>query len=324
MSFAAIVALTLQASLALLVFDIGLNTAPRDAAFLIDRPGLFARSVLSMNVITPLVALWMAEVLSLHRAVELALIATSVSPIPPFMPIKTTSAGGEESYAVSLLVAESLLAIILVPVTIWLFGDISGQSLYISAGAVMRVVGLTVLLPVAAGIGLRRYGPQIASQLGKPARVTAIVLLVAGLIPLMFDVWEPMLQLIGNGHVAAFAALAVVGLGVGHSLGGPVVEDRPVLALSTSARHPAVAITIVTATFPGQRLAPAGVLLALITASLVGIPYTAWIKRQMDERAGDRRPIVSTRQSLPAARRSAPRHGPPAELPARRRSNRPS
>ena len=49
---------------------------------------------------------------------------------------------------------------------------------------------------------------------------------------LMVDAGEPMMQLIGNGHVAAFAALAVVGLGVGHSMGGPVVEERPVLALS--------------------------------------------------------------------------------------------
>src|SRR5262249_6973379 len=199
-----------------------------------------------------------------------------------------------------------------------------GQSLYISVRSVMRVVGVTVLLPVGAGVAVRRYAPHAASRLAKPARVTAIVLLIVGLVPLMIMTWEPMMQLIGNGHVAAFAALAGVGLGVGHWLGGPVVEDRPVLALSTSARHPAVAIAIVTATFPGQRLAPAGVLLALITASLVAIPYSAWIKQQMDARAGDRRPIVSTRQPLRPARPSAPRHRPPAELPARRRSNRPS
>jgi bile acid:Na+ symporter, BASS family len=324
MSFAAIGVLTLQASLALLVFAIGLTTAPRDAASLIHRPGLFSRSVLSMNVIMPLVALWMAAVLSLHPAVELALIATAVSPIPPFMPLKTTTAGGEESYAVSLLVGESLLAIILVPVSIWLLGDFFGQSLYVSPASVTRVVGASVLLPAAAGIGVRRYAPHVASWLAKPARLTAIVLLIVALVPLMVTLWEPMMQLVGNGHIAAFAALAVVGLGVGHSLGGPSVEDRPVLALSTSARHPAVAIAIVTATFPGQRLAPAGVLLALITASLTAIPYTAWIKRQMDARAGDVRPIVTTRRAFPPARPSAPQHRPPAELTARRRSNRPS
>ena len=94
-----------------------------------------------------------------------------------------------------------------------------------------------------------------------------------------------MLSLIGDGALIAIVAFTILGLAVGHALGGPRSDERAVLALATAARHPAVAIGIVLAAFPDDELAPTAVLLAVLVSTLAAAPYTAWRKRLHLEQA---------------------------------------
>jgi bile acid:Na+ symporter, BASS family len=74
----------------------------------------------------------------------------------------------------------------------------------------------------------------------------------------------------------------LVGLAVGHLLGGPDPEDRTVLALSTAMRHPAIAIAIAQSNFPDQKLAPAAILLYLLVSVIAAAPYLKWTKRHRE------------------------------------------
>jgi bile acid:Na+ symporter, BASS family len=67
---------------------------------------------------------------------------------------------------------------------------------------------------------------------------------------------------------------------IGHVLGGPEPDNRPVLALATASRHPAVALAIAHANFPEQKLAAAEVFLYLILSSILSALYLSWIKRK--------------------------------------------
>ena len=69
------------------------------------------------------------------------------------------------------------------------------------------------------------------------------------------------MPLIGNGTLLAMLVFCLIGLGVGHLLGGPAPRDRAMLALSSAARHPGVAMAIATANFPDQTLVFPAVLL---------------------------------------------------------------
>jgi BASS family bile acid:Na+ symporter len=89
-----------------------------------------------------------------------------------------------------------------------------------------------------------------------------------------------MISLIGNGTILVMIVLAVVGLAAGHLLGGPDLEDRTVLALASSVRHPGIAIAIAHANFPDQKLAPAAVLLYVIVSGIASRPYLSWTGRQ--------------------------------------------
>ena len=93
MNLATLIPLALKASIILVIFILGLNVRPQDAAYLFRRPGKLMRSLLSMNVVMPLFAAGVVAAFELHPAVELALIALAVSPIPPLLPRKSLKAG---------------------------------------------------------------------------------------------------------------------------------------------------------------------------------------------------------------------------------------
>jgi len=69
------------------------------------------------------------------------------------------------------------------------------------------------------------------------------------------------------------------GLVVGHLLGGAQQEDRTVLALSTSGRHPAVAVAVGAAAAPELRSVIAAVLLYLVVSMVAAQLYARWSRR---------------------------------------------
>ena len=79
------------------------------------RPGDLVRALLAMNVLMPLFAVVLVSIFDLTPAVKTALLALSVSPIPPLLPNRVVKAGGHDSYAIGLFIVVGLLAIIFVP-----------------------------------------------------------------------------------------------------------------------------------------------------------------------------------------------------------------
>src|SRR4051812_48949843 len=160
MSLAQMVPIAIKTSLVLTVFVAGLRTERGAVMYLFRNPTLFARSVLSMNIIMPLIALFISIVFRLPRVVELSLIALAISPVPPFLPGKLLKAGAHASYAVSLVVMAALLALLTVPVTITALGAVFGTQLSVSSGLIFGIIGGALLLPLGVGAAISRLAPR--------------------------------------------------------------------------------------------------------------------------------------------------------------------
>ena len=279
MSLASLIPLLIKISIILSVFAMGLKASFADATYLFRRPALLLRVLFSMNVVMPLFAIIVALSFELHPAVELALIALSVSPVPPILPNKALKAGGKENYTIGLLVATAVLSVIFVPLTMEVFEIASGKAMQMRARDIAMVVLTSVLLPLIAGISVRALWPVFAERRAKPIALIALILLVLTCLPILFTSVRAILTLVGDGTLFALAAFAIVGLITGHLLGGPDPENRAVLALATSARHPAVAFAIAHANFPAQRLAGAVILVYLIISAILAAPYINCSKR---------------------------------------------
>lgn len=283
MSLATLVPLLLKLSIALFVFAIGLKASFSDLTYSFRWPGQLFRALLSMNVLMPLFAFFVCSTFALNPAVKIALVALSCSPIPPFLPQKAMKAGGRENYTIGLLVASALLSIILVPLTMEVFERFSGVSMQMRARDVAALVLTSVLIPLLLGIVVRRFASSFAERAARPISAVALVLMILPFLPILFTSVRAVLTLVGDGTLLALAAFGVTGLVVGHLLGGPAAKNRPVLALATSTRHPAVALAIAHVNFPNQKLAGALVLIYLVLSTILAAPYLKWIKRSHSE-----------------------------------------
>ncbi len=277
---ASLIPLVLKASIMLMVFGIGLSTRPQDVAYVLRRPGLLAKSLLSINVVMPLFAVSMVAVTNLQPVVQIALIALSVSPIPPLLPTKAHKTAGDASYAIGLLVVAALLAIAFVPLSVNLLGRIFGKEVDISPATIASGLATNVLAPIGAGLLVHHFARPIAERIARPVSLLASILLVASVLPILFTAAPAILSLVGNGTVAAVAAFVLVGLAAGHLLGGPEPANRAVLALTTASRHPGIAAAVASANFPLQKLVGTTILLYLLVNVVISILYVKlWERR---------------------------------------------
>ncbi|WP_353643119.1 bile acid:sodium symporter [Mesorhizobium sp. WSM2239] len=278
-----LITLGVTVSLFALVFSLGLKATVDDLFYLIRRPGKLVRSVLSMNIIMLVFAVAVALIFPLAVEVKIALVALAVSPVPPILPGKQTKAGGTESFAISLLVVASVVAIALVPLSIEIVGRVFRAEYHMPASRVVPAVAVTVIVPLLLGVAFRRFLPSTAERIAQPISHFAVILLLVACIPVVVTSGMTFWTQVGNGVIVFLILFTALGLFVGHILGGPESDDRTVLALATGTRHPGVAMAIASLNFPDQKAALAVMLWHLIIGAIVSIPYVRWQRAQHEK-----------------------------------------
>jgi bile acid:Na+ symporter, BASS family len=274
------VGLGLQVSIMLMVLALGLTARWRDATYMFRKPVLLLRAVLSMSVIMPIVAAVIAWLFAERLEVQASLVALAVSPVPPIIHSKQLKVGASREFVIGLLAAMALLAIVFVPLTVVVLDVVFGRSATLTPGAVAVIMLKTILVPLALGIAIYRLFPAAEKAVGVIVIIGGL-LLAGGSLILLYAMWPIICAMIGNGLVLGLVVLAVLGLLVGHILGGPVPGNRTALALTTASRHPAVALAIATSGAVTDLKPPlAVILLYLVVATVVSIPYTMWRKRE--------------------------------------------
>jgi BASS family bile acid:Na+ symporter len=267
MPLQSLIVLLLKISIFFSVFALGLQATFADATFLVRRTRLSIRGVFSMSVLMPLLALLLVLAFKLNPAVKIALVALSVSPVPPIFPKKALKAGGTEDYTIGLLVGTVLPAIVLIPIAMKVFERVTSVPLYMSPRSIATIVFATALAPLLVGIGLRAVASSFADRVAKPIGMLAMVLMILSALPVIFA--RASLSLIGDGTLLSFAAFALIGYLLGHLLGRPAPEAPPVIALATASRHPGIAVAIAHANFPGQKLVIPAIVHYLIVNGVV-------------------------------------------------------
>jgi BASS family bile acid:Na+ symporter len=289
MTLKTLLPVALNVSLFLVVFATGLRANLRDATHLLRSPGEFVRALLAMSVLMPLFVAALVLIIDLDSAVRIALVALSIAPVPTLLPMQTVKTAASVGYAIGVLVMGSVLAIIFVPIAMEVIERVYSVPLHMTAISIATFVFMVVLLPIGLGLAVHRYAPALSQRFAEPiARIAGIgVLVFLGL--LMVLAAPAMWTLIGNGTILAIVAFVLVGLVIGHFLGGPTPANRTALAFSTASRHPGLAILIVQTNFPAEKLALAAALLFLLVNIIVTSLYPFWIKwRQPSVRATGR------------------------------------
>ena len=284
MNWAAVAKLAFALSLAVLVFGSGLGARFSDVTALLRRPGLLARSLIAVLVLAPALAVALVLLLDVHREVAIAIVALSISPLPPLLPSRGAKAGGRAEFGLGLVLVLALSAVPVILAATAILEAVFGRDYVATPWAITRVLTVSVLAPLVAGMIVARLSPSTAKRLAGPiARVQRWLLPIA-MVALLVSAAPQMWSLLGDGTLLAVAIFVVGALAVGHLLGGPNRRDAAVLAFATSCRHPATALALASANFPTTDEHAAIALYGLVTAVAGGI-YTLIARRWSPSRS---------------------------------------
>ncbi|HKE48614.1 MAG TPA: hypothetical protein VKB52_11165 [Rhodanobacteraceae bacterium] len=271
-----IIMLAINASMFLVVFVFGTTAKLQNITYLFRHPRLLVRAILSMNVIMLAFAVAVCLVFRPPTPIQIALVGLAVSPVPPFLPSRQFKAGGTTRYTFGLLVAAALVAIPLAPLAVEIVGRLMGLSVHMPIAKVAAIMAISILIPLLAGVAFRHFFPDFAERIRRPAALGANIVLALACIPVLVIETPVFWTLVGNGVLLCLVGFTVVGLAVGHFLGGPVPDNRTALALATGSRHPAISLAIASINFPDEKAVIAVVVYHLIIGALVATPYVIW------------------------------------------------
>lgn len=278
MDAAAIINVLDMVSVALLIAATGLQSKlGLGLAFVRGDPAGATRSMLAMFVAMPAFVLSATWILPLERPVALALLALAVSPMPPFLPAKEKAIGGTNDYIAGTLLLAPLVALIAIPLFVWIAGGVFGLSVNHDPVAVLHILVVTLCAPWLIGLLVNRFAPTAAARLVRPFKLLGIGLLVIAGIALPLVAFPAIRNAVGSGTLLVIVAIAAFGLLAGHLAGGPHPGNQRALALICSQRHPGVAMAIAVAAFPDEAQATLGaVLLYVVASAVIAVPYVRW------------------------------------------------
>jgi len=278
MRLQSLIGLGFTVSIFLGVLAVGMRVAPADLRYLWDRPARLFRSLLAMIVVAPIVAVLACKMFSLHPAVMVALVTLAIAPVGALFSqaMLPLVAPGQFAYARGLFFASIVLSVVLTPLAVELIQAIFGGDVHVDPLTVAKVVLGSVLLPLGIGFAIAQWWPAAKRWNSAIQTVSSVVLAMCS-VALLAVVWSHLGAVIREGTLPAIVIIVLMGLAVGHFLGGPGEDDRTVLAFATVSRHPGVAMAV--ASLTDQPLAPIGVLLAVIVGEIAVLPYELWRKR---------------------------------------------
>ena len=205
----------LPAGLAVIMFSLGLTLTREDFRRVLVAPRGVAIGMLNLALISPLLALAMAELFALPPELAVGLVLLGASPGGMMANMLTHLSRGDTALSVTMTAISSVGAMITVPLFLSLATDhfdATGIGDVSMLGVVARVFAITIV-PVAIGMELRRRRPsQVEAVYPRVRRVSLVLfaVVVLGAIASEHDtVGENLAEVAGAALALNVAAMTV-------------------------------------------------------------------------------------------------------------------
>lgn len=235
--------------LMLIMFSLGLTLALRDFVIVARRPLLVGAGFATHLFVLPLLGLLIGLLFRLSPEMALGLFIVSLCPAGTTSNALTFVGRGNVALAVVLTALTSLVTVFTIPILLswavpW-FLDGGGRTVPTLSvpTVILQLVRITVL-PIVAGMAVRRFWPDLAARLARWLRPTAFVILI---VVIGFSVIVSLEMVIDNlvRATPAILALNLAAMGFGLLLGrllGAGARDSMTLAIETGVQNVTLAI----------------------------------------------------------------------------------
>jgi bile acid:Na+ symporter, BASS family len=237
------------------VFWIGLNTRPSELEYLTTRWGLMLKSLISVDVLVPLIVIAVVALVNPARATAIGLLLLAASPAAPLVLKTIARAGSGLAYAKSLHLILAALAIITTPVTAFLLSGAFGLNLGVSPVDVAESVGLSIFLPAMAGMSIGEVFPALARRIARPVKLLADIFLILLYVLVPLFTYNLILAIDVRSYFA-MAAMVAGALAAGHLMAWGRPKEQTTLAIESAARNTGLAIVMASDFAPWQRPCP--------------------------------------------------------------------
>ena len=161
--------------------------------------------------------------------------------------------------------------------------DLTQPGPYFDPAAIFLQVAMAQLLPIAIGLAIHGWFPELADDLEEPVFKLGTFLLL-GLIFVILIAALPKVLTMGVIPVLAAVLFAAASLIIGHFLGGPEPESRLTIAVANVSRNAGLALAIATANFQDPGILPAIATYAVF-AGISGSIYSKKYQKKMPSAA---------------------------------------
>lgn len=249
----------LNAILAVVMFSIAIDLAPRDFRALAKAPKPLAVGLISQFIVLPALTFLMVIALQPQASVALGLILVAACPGGNISNFITHRAGGNAALSVSLTGIATVGAIVLTPLNIAFWGSLYGPSAEILRTTeidpvqIAITVSLMLVLPLILGVTLNTKRPDITRRIRRPLQWLSMAIFVAFVAIALASNWTQFLTYAGGiiGLVILHNALALGGGFATATLARLSSYDRRSITIETGIQNSGLGLILIFTFFGG-------------------------------------------------------------------------
>jgi BASS family bile acid:Na+ symporter len=243
-----IVSILLPAAISVIMCSLGLTLTREDFRRVLVAPRGVAIGMLNLALISPLLALAMAELFGLPPELAVGLVLLGASPGGMMANMLTHLSRGDTALSVTMTAISSVGAMVTVPIFLTIAGDHFGATEVGDVGMlgiVLRVFAITII-PVAIGMELRRRWPDRVEELYPRVRAISFAVFGAVVLGAIASEYDTVVDNLADVAAAA-VALNLVAMGLSFAISKLArLDDRQAtaIALELGIHNSALAIAV--------------------------------------------------------------------------------
>ncbi|THB70346.1 MAG: bile acid:sodium symporter family protein [Gammaproteobacteria bacterium] len=273
------------AALILMMVGMGMCLTKADFVRIVRYPKAVVAGSLMQFLLIPVVGYLLVLIFQMRPELAVGFMILAACPGGPGSNLVAFMCRGDAALSVSLTVVSSLYTIITIPIIIQVSLDAFAQNENAVQVSVIRS-GLTMLvlavLPIAFGMIINRYKPELAKKMVKPVKVASLVLLLLLVAAVFVKQGAILFDYIRECGIVGYA-LCFITMGSGYIiarvLGLPEYQKRSI-SIEVGIQNGAMAVVIATTLLENQAMAIPAIVYSpvMISVSFVLIVVT-WITR---------------------------------------------
>ena len=235
-----------------LMVTVGLGAKPAEVLAVAANWRIVARAFFASYIVVPAAAVGLLLWFNPPAMVAAGILVAIICPGAVYGPPMASTARGNVNLSIGLMVLLAGSSAIFVPLLLKALFPVLAADPRMRIGAA-RMIGMLVFsqfAPLVIGLVIRQRFPALANRMENPFTGLSKLMNVA-LIGLILAFQADSLLAIRITAYLGMVALMGFAFLVGWLLGGPHIEDRKTVALTTSVRNVGVALVILSTAFPG-------------------------------------------------------------------------